>query len=277
MFVVVLPHFVFDSCSTCREPKELVSCGKCNSINSVSNSVETLQSRWSRRLEPVNRSNVLFEGMIVGFLKGKSCWFTNKGTTRFCTCLIEGLGCESLPKRCVSMSEPPTEMLHFNGKPVDFLEPGKLWRTRPSRLFPEVSTWMFELRGVFLGLRLREWICAIVFLEDFFFFQGSWESNNANFVWVILRDFPLQKKCSVWVGNSSSTLVLESSQILRFLSAWTLSNATIVVCLRGCPVIGFCFPGRRMEPVEIFWNIVWNLNWKIQNQSNLKNLTSIRF
>ena len=112
-------------CSTCREPKELVSCGKCNSINSVSNSERFI---LSRRLEPVNRSNVLFEVMIVGFFEGENVvgLHIKKGNTRYCTFLIEGWGCESLPKCCVSISEPPTEMLHFNGKPVDFWSLEKL-------------------------------------------------------------------------------------------------------------------------------------------------------
>ena len=76
--------------------------------------------------------------------------------------------------------------------------------------------------------------------------------------------FPLQKKCSVWVGNSSSTLVDKGgydprgklrSQILRFLSAWTLSNATIVVCLRGCPVMGFVFQEGEWNRLRFFESI----------------------
>ena len=94
---------------------------------------------------------------------------------------------------------------------------------------------------------------------------------------MILRDFPLQKKCSVWVGNSSSTLVdkggydprgfgLADSQVPFGLDAFKCYNCGVSAWMSSD---GFCFPGRRMEPVEIFW--------KYCLKSELENPESIQF
>lgn len=147
---------------------------------------------------------------LLVFWRGKCCWFTNKRNHSLLYIFNWRFGLWV----CVSISEPPTEMLHFNGKSVDFWSLENFEEHVHRDYFLKCLLGCLSLEEFFFGLSLREWICAIVFLEDFFSSKDLEQlhilfgnQTMQIFFWWFWEDFPYKKGAVFWVGNSSSTLV----------------------------------------------------------------------